>query len=171
MTAKRIFPSDWSKMTDDEVLENVIYLTQNYKKYKLAKPGENQVMLDNVVINIRHSDKSSFNQYSVNNTKYFDIKSDAGFKLSVLYFGCERQLRPGKEKFAEWWRKSNVGCCGCLLPIAIGSALLIMLAVRWSKKEQKIIEQSKQENVQMMRDVLNQERLIQYNDSLKNNCR
>lgn len=70
---KFAFPDDWSKLSDQQVLENVQYLQKNYKKYKIEVPDINVVNIDNVKIVRENGNESEDHHtcYIINNKKYY----------------------------------------------------------------------------------------------------
>ena len=96
MVKKRVFPDDWSGLTDEQLSENIKYLLEHYKEYKIDKLG-NFVYLDNIKI-------YKFDMNFVYSTIYYvngkrcTPKNQTWFALRVLLSVCDTEYLVQKEK-------------------------------------------------------------------------
>ena len=166
---KIAFPDDWSELSDEQVLENIQYLQKNYKKYKISKPDDKSITIDNISI-CRDNEGTIGNGrtfYTVNNRKYYRDEGN-GKELIELVHLCKMHSLPFKTKAKNWWNdnKDVVELSALItgLFIVVGG-----LALYIDKNEKKSKEQFKQEVIKEALDSLRkeQQKMINYNDSVK----
>ena len=158
MSKKREFPSDWSNMTDDQVLENVTYLLANYKKYKVVS-GDFNKKIGNVNIHA-HVDKSvpGWMTYWHINGKRISDNTELGKVVGSLFQEVCHYKRPVNKKIKKFWQDYSEtigwGWVGLTL-----SSVLIFASVNEKRKQ----EQFKQE---IIKEALEQFRQEQQKDTI-----
>lgn len=102
---KRVFPNNWSDLSQEHVLENVRYLLKNYKKYNICLPRNNIVRIDNVRIQRKEVQilRYTFDVYEINK-RMVTVDSDIGHSVTELIRCCEHSEREQgfREKFKKW---------------------------------------------------------------------
>ena len=173
MSEKITFPNDWSKLSDEQVLENIQYLQKNYKKYKIAQPDGEHITIDNITICRDHEGNigNGRTYYTINNKKYYRNKGIAK-ELAELMHLCRMYMLPFKDKANNWWKdnKDNIkdGTLGGVTVTAL--FIFVYFMVFYSDKSAKQSKQQlKQEIINEVIDSLHkeQQKTINYNDSVK----
>ncbi len=116
MNKKRIFSDDWSKMSDQEIAENIKYLRSNYKKHDI-KVHNNYVQIDNVKIQpcIRPKIGAPFRVVytaedievykEINNQEIF-TDNPMSLELDRLYQDIKNYNQSVEKKCREWIKKN-----------------------------------------------------------------
>lgn len=158
MSKKREFPSDWSNMPDDEVLENVTYLLANYKKYKVVS-GDFNKQIGNVNIHA-YVDKRvpGWMTYWHINGKRISDNTELGKVVGYLFQEVCHYKRPVNKKLNKFWQDYSETIGWGLVGLALTS-LLIFAHVIKNKKQ----EQFKQE---IIKEALEQFRQEQQKDTI-----
>lgn len=104
---KRTFPDNWQNLSQEQVLENVKYLIENYKKYNIVFYGD-KVQIGNIFIHKSEMQilGCTYPVYVINN-RMFTVYSEVGHKISELIYHCghledEKNL---SEKLDEFLKK------------------------------------------------------------------
>jgi len=95
MIKKRVFPDDWSGLTDEQASENITYLIEHCKDYKIKK-DINCINLDGVKIS-----KGNILNYPtvyIINGKGYRQNTITGMHLKILFDTCVREYRIQQEK-------------------------------------------------------------------------
>lgn len=153
MKQKRVFSSNWSKLTDEQVLKNVRYLIDNREKYHKYLSPKGTVKIDNISI------LKSKNCYCINYRPVFmDTKPIEYYAIDVLYNNCRADLRPFDSRAQDWWNnhKKTIKFWGLVALVMFVNAKVVFC---------KIYNKNKQEL------KLEQQKMIHFNDSLKHNAR
>ena len=108
MLKKRSFPDDWSKLTGEQLTDNIKYLLKNYKRYDISKSDTGTISIGNVNISNEYMDKNvPWEQricMNVNNKQVYA----SGDRLTVfndmlnLREMCEFQMLPLKQRAKVW---------------------------------------------------------------------
>ena len=106
MIEKRVFPDDWSKLTDNQVLENIKYLLENFGKYTIVLPDDKHVNIDNVVIyrDVQKTGEYNKTWYIINN-KIYSRESDIGKAIIDLAHFCKMNTISFTKKFSQWFEQ------------------------------------------------------------------
>ena len=98
---KRAFFNNWQNLSQEQVLDNIKYLLENYKKYNISLLGKDRVRIDNILI-CKKEIQILWYKYSVYmiNKRMFTVNSQVGSYISKLIYCCEHakdeQLLKGK---------------------------------------------------------------------------
>ncbi len=169
MSEKITFPDDWSKLSDEQVLGNIQYLQKNYKKYKISKPDDKHIKMDNIVI-CRDNESTVANSricFTINNKTYYRNEEN-GKELIDLIHLCKMHMLPFKDK-AKRWLDDNKD----LIVGAGGTAVIFLCIMGLVYFNNKAAKNEKQE---LKREIINevidslhkeQQKTINYNDSIK----
>lgn len=153
---KRVFPDDWSDLTEKQVLDNVRYLKRNFKQYKLKLIDDNTVSIDNIKITSldKKMDDGIYHRIHIINNKslcrlYISDFSD----VCALYSICKHEIEQIKKR-----HKRVIGTV--MLIIILLFAEVCMSCLENKKQEtknkeifnQEIIKQNKQDTVYMFQN-------------------
>ena len=116
MSKKRIFPDDWSNLSDKQVIENIKYLRCNYKKHDI-KVHNNYVQIDNVKIQpcIRPKIGAPFKVvyaaedievYKEINNQEICTDNPMSLELDRLYQDIKNYNQSVEKKCREWIKKN-----------------------------------------------------------------
>ena len=177
MSEKITFPNDWSKLSDEKVLENIQYLQKNYKKYNIAQPDDKHITIDNITICRDHEGDIGNGRtfYTINNKKYYRHEENAKELVDLIHL-CKMHLVPFKDKAKKWFRenKDNVKD-GTLGGVTITALFIFVyfMAVYSDKSAKQSRQQLKKEIVNEVIDSLHkeQQKTINYNDSINQKVR
>ncbi len=92
----RVFPNNWSDLSQEQALENIQYLLGNYNKHNIIFLTDDSVRIDN--IRIRKKEVQIFQyKYTVYeiNGRMFTVDGEVGRSISRLIYCCRH---PEKEK-------------------------------------------------------------------------
>lgn len=98
---KRAFLNNWQNLSQEQVLDNIKYLLENYKKYNISLLGKDRVRIDNILI-YKKEIQILWYKYSVYmiNKRMFTVNSQVGSYISKLIYCCEHakdeQILKGK---------------------------------------------------------------------------
>ena len=98
---KRAFFNNWQNLSQEQVLDNIKYLLENYKKYNISLLGKDRVRIDNILI-CKKEIQILWYKYSVYmiNKRMFTVNSQVGSYISKLIYCCEHakdeQILKGK---------------------------------------------------------------------------
>lgn len=112
MSEKRIFKDDWSDLSDNQVLENIKYLQENYKKYTISIPDCTRVLIGNVLICRKRMGEYSKTFYVINNKEYCR-ETNIGKEIIDLAHFCRTDTISFKEKLVKWIEKNKYFLIGC----------------------------------------------------------
>ena len=116
MSKKRTFPDNWSSLSDKQVMENIKYLSSNYKKHDI-KVHNNYVQIDNVKIQpcIRPKIGVPFKVvyaaedievYKEINKKEIHADNPMYIELDKLYQDIKRYNQSVEKKCRDWIKKN-----------------------------------------------------------------
>ena len=176
---KLSFPDDWSNLTEEQVLENIKYLSKHYKRYKVKAIDDKSVSVDNVFmkIGVRPNAQGVASPVIIINKKviYQSDRQDLYSMTFRLMKNCRKYSRPFFKRIEDRLEDTELfssynGRPGIVLMISL--ALLIGCAVcarkastKRIKREQKIEEYAKSlPGYQQM--IETQEQIERYRDSL-----
>lgn len=142
MSKKRIFPDDWSKMSDTEIAENIKYLQRNYKKYNVSASG-NSVYLDNVHIYTYAKTKDGRDwalqtqePWIIKDINNKEIRNDNLLypELSMLYKDCVKYTLSPCAKCKDWIKNNCNLLIGTALGVKIGLTIGMFVGYASSKQ-------------------------------------
>jgi hypothetical protein len=171
------FSDDWSKLSDEQVLENIQYLQKNYKKYNVSQQDDKHIKIDNVVI-CRDSEGNIGNgrtYYTINNKKYYRNEENAKELIDLIHI-CKMNMVPFKDKAKKWLKDNKDDVKDWAVG---GSAVLAIfvfayfMAIDSDKSAKQSRQQLKKEIVNEVIDSLHkeQQKIVNYNDSINQNVR
>ena len=154
MLKKRSFPDDWSNLTYEQVSENIKYLQENYKRYKVSQSGDGTIHIGNVNISSEYTLQIPYERMicvKINN-RQICVNGD---KLNVfidtlkLREMCEHKLKPFKQKAKEWCSYNAILVLTC--GIITGLTAITLVATyctdrKYQKQQQNKFEQKIQNN-------------------------
>lgn len=163
MSKKREFPSDWSNMTDDQVLENVTYLLANYKKYKVVS-GDFNKKIGNVNIHA-HVDKSvpGWMTYWNINGKCIRDDTELGKVVGFLFQEVCHYKRPVNKKLNNFWRGNRNIIASSVATGLMIVGICVFVGIKLGNRCKRKQEQFKQE---IIKEALEQFRQEQQKDTI-----
>lgn len=116
MSKKRIFPDDWSNLSDKQVIENIKYLRCNYKKHD-TKVHNNCIHIDNIKIHPCARPKigtpyktiyaaEDIEVYKEINKKEIHADNPMYIELDKLYQDIKRYNQSVEKKCRDWIKKN-----------------------------------------------------------------
>ena len=92
----RVFPNNWSDLSQEQALENIQYLLENYNKYNIIFLTDDSVRIDNVRIRKKEVQifQYKYTVYEING-RMFTVDGEVGRSISRLIYCCRH---PKKEK-------------------------------------------------------------------------
>lgn len=131
MVKKRVFPDDWSDLTDAQVIENVKYLEKNYSKYKVDIPKRGVIVIGNVKaerkIKLDTNSKVCL-VCTINNKEIYAEKVPGVYSSIVLLEAkCQNQLKSFDKKLASWLKDNKTYLINGGVSVAIIATFIAML--------------------------------------------
>lgn len=92
----RVFPNNWSDLSQEQALENIQYLLENYNKHNIIFLTDDSVRIDNVRIRKKEVQifQYKYTVYEING-RMFTVDGEVGRSISRLIYCCRH---PKKEK-------------------------------------------------------------------------
>ena len=108
MIEKRSFPTNWSNLTDEQVLANINYLVEHYKDYEIKRVSKNSILIENVcltkaIFQKKHVFYVNSKFYQCGNYPYGQMYGN----LRQLFDICEQEIEP-KKKFEIFSKKRKL---------------------------------------------------------------
>lgn len=173
MTEKRSFPNDWSGLSNKQVIENVKYLLEHYKEYKIKDKGENRIAIENVCLT------KGRNYFDLNNkfcTSGGPLYNEASNKLNELFDKCEQEMverytlqqKLERRKPIYWWY-TFLEYRKFLIPIMLFPFVLLFYSYSYKKykKYEQIEKAVKQYEKTLPCYQEYQQKIACYRDSLQ----
>ena len=165
---KIAFPNDWSDLSEEQVLENIQYLQKNYKKYDISKPDDKHIKIDNIIIcRDNEGDIGNGRTYFIINGKKYYRDEIIGKEIIDLMHLCKMHIVPFKEKATKWFKQNR--------NIIIGSGIFIICShIAYFTGKETIKGANTQKTIKEISDSSLQEeqqKIINYNDSIKQNVK
>lgn len=169
MAATKTFPDDWSNLTDDQVMENIQYLTEYRRKYKTDVYGNETMRMGNV-----HIVLFTINQHNkitkiarVNNKKISNRQNrDLYNAIRSLYEMCEHDKTPFKTKFANAWEDIKMTV---LVEVMIGTVIVggVLIGACINKRQKYKKEEMVREALKLYQDAQQNGKTIVFEDVVK----
>ena len=161
MLNKYKFPKDWSKLTAQEILENVQYLQRHHRKYKITKIDDKTIKIGDVSI---YKDLI-FTKYCTTHFATINGATISADKHPQLYAAindlwhvCGRASTPLKQRvqnrMRDWWQDNRDVTIVASSAVAIVTAFVLMFACAKNRaaKEQERAQQEQEKAVQELQD-------------------
>ena len=173
-----VFPDDWSKLSDEQVSENIQYLSKNYKKYRISILDDKTIRIGNVVIcrtlkNIQGQQKTCLDI----NGKIYCRESAIGKEIIDLVHVVKMYALPVKQKAKNLWNKNKSDVKTFLLGgvavavLFIGTYVIAIIADKSSEKsaiqKQEQLDKHIDERIKSAIREYDSIKTIQCKDSLK----
>ena len=167
LNKKRTFPDNWQNLSQEQVLENVKYLIENYKKYNIVFHGD-KVQIGNIFI---HKSETQILGYTypvyVINNRMFTVYGEVGHKISELIYHCrhpedEKNL---SEKLDEFLKKRKQDLYFVLMVVVAAVMGAAVLGVNDKIKRQKQKQQEQLEKIVNQKN--NQIKMLKINQKLR----
>ena len=108
---KRAFLNNWENLSEEQVLDNIKYLLENYKKYNITLLGNGRVRIDNILIYKKEMQilGYKYNVYVINK-RMFTVNGQVGGYISKLIYRCQHQEKEKTliEKLEEFLKKHKI---------------------------------------------------------------
>lgn len=172
---------DWSKLTYEEVIENIEYLLKHCKEYEITQRRKNVIYIDNVCLLKGCLKDRTF--VSIDGKYYADSisKFDICVLLEKLFDKCEQEIKTRKyinkeikkaeryNKLKKWWNDNQVGFFIVFFVVVMGSSLV---GAAWhEQKKQNKIENKVKEYGKTLPNYSEYEKVVyqlqKYRDSLE----
>lgn len=135
MSEKRVFPDNWFDMSEKQVLENVRYLKQNFKQYKIKSIDDNTVSIGNVKLSSfdkKMEDGIYHRLHTINNKILSDLFVSDFSDVCSLYSKCRYEI----EKIHR--RKIKIVATGIfIIVLLIADVFVCSLETKIPKRKSK----------------------------------
>lgn len=161
MSKKRKFPENFVLLSKEKQIENIEYLLEHYKEYKVKIIADNHIQIGNQV-DIWRFYFTSIPAHAVNHARY--IEKDKRNQLATKLFDCCAQEAQKRKKIQEEIINgiSLYVLCGAVVAFIV----LNSLSDRKTKKIDKAVEQYEQSLPNYDEYKQTQEKIANYRDSL-----
>ena len=156
------FPDDWSNLPDDDVRDNITYLSRHYRLRRITRPEKEKVCFRNVVIEQKDLKTScGLCTHYIINGKAYSCESNIGNDLAWLMSAYKDAARPFKDKAKEVWQNN----WALIVTLVVLGGLATCVGVYDSKK--KAIDKKVSEYEKTLPGYLEQKQQVEeYRDSL-----
>lgn len=153
MSSKREFPDDWYDMPDEQALENIRYLKQNLKKYKLKIIDDNTVSIDNVKVcsfDKKMDDGIYHRLYTINKKIFYNLFVSDFSNVCGLYSKCRYEIEKQHRQ-----KIKTVGIAVFIVMFLIADVFVYSLEPKiQARKNKEIFKQEIIEQYQQNKDSL-----------------
>lgn len=95
---KHLFPKDWLKLSDKQVIEQLQYLLDHYKEYKISKLNDDVIEIAGISFFKFHigDNNSTLDCYYINHQKLYSMATEEVFNLCEKLFNIGQQATKNK---------------------------------------------------------------------------
>lgn len=140
----RVFPNDWSNLSQEQALENIQYLLENYNKCNIVFYGDDRLRIGNIYIHRKEVQilEYRYTVYEINR-RLFTVDGEVGCYISKLIYCCHHPEKEKNliEKLEEFLKRRKLDIIFVLVLVCAAMVCIATMRVIEKSKKQKQQEQ------------------------------